>query len=133
MRFTAGSAALNNTLMITDNFWAAVKEYKMFEPGEKVLIAVSGGADSTALLNLLYASREELGVTLHVAHLNHLLRRGEAELDVKFVEAMAQKMGLPVIVETVNVGSFAKQEKLGLEEAARVVRDDFFGRAAANV
>lgn len=119
--------------MIQNKFLEAVKEYAMFEPGETVLAAVSGGADSIALLNLLHSCRERLGISLHVAHLNHMLRRGDAELDARFVEGMAQRMGLPVITEAVDVASFAEREKMGIEEAARVARYEFFGRMAEKV
>jgi tRNA(Ile)-lysidine synthase len=117
--------------VIKDKFLEVIREYRMFEPGETVLVAVSGGADSTALLNLLHASREELGISLHVAHLNHLLRKGDAELDVKFVEGLAQRLGVPVSVEAVDVAALAAQEKIGVEAAARLARYDFFERLAA--
>ncbi len=119
--------------MIKDKFLEAVKEYKMFEPGETVLVAVSGGADSTALLNLLCAHSRELGISLHVAHLNHMLRKGDAELDVKFVEGLAQKLGVPVSVEAIDVAALAEQEKMGIEEAARVARYEFFEGLADKV
>ena len=119
--------------MIEDKFIEAVKEYQMFEPGDVVVVAVSGGVDSTALLNLLYARREDLKLTLHIAHLNHLLRKGDAELDVRFVEGLAQRLNLPITVEAVDVAALAKQEKLGIEEAARSARYDFFERTAARI
>jgi tRNA(Ile)-lysidine synthase len=118
---------------IKEKFLEAIREYRMFEPGETVLVAVSGGADSTALLNLLVACRAELNLKLHVAHLNHQLRKGDAELDVKYVEGLAQKLQLPVIVETVDVAALAEKEKMGIEEAARVARYDFFERAAERI
>ena len=116
-----------------DKFITTIKEYRMFQPGDVVLVAVSGGADSTALLNILFANREQLGIKLHVAHLNHLLRRGDAELDAKFVEGMSQRMGVPVTVEERDVAALAREEKVGVEEAARVARYEFFERTAARV
>ena len=116
-----------------DKFLEAIKEYRLLKPGDKVLVAVSGGADSTALLNLLYANRDKLGLTLHVAHLNHLLRRGDAELDAKYVEAMAQRLSIPVTVEEKDVAALAKEEKVSIEEAARLARYDFFARTAGKV
>jgi len=119
--------------VIKDKFLEAIKEYRMFEPGDLVLVAVSGGADSTALLNLLYAFRDKLGISLHVAHLNHMLRKGDADLDVKYVEGLARKMEIPVNVEAVDVAAFAQQEKMGIEEAARIARYEFFERMAIKI
>jgi len=119
--------------MIKSKFLSTINEYKMFEPGELVVVAVSGGPDSVALLNLLDGYKKEIGITLHVAHLNHLIRRGDAELDVKFVEGLAQKLGIPVTVEAVDVPALAEQERIGLEEAARLARYDFFARTAAKL
>ncbi|MDD5594263.1 MAG: tRNA lysidine(34) synthetase TilS [Candidatus Margulisbacteria bacterium] len=119
--------------MIEKKFLETIKEYGLFEPGDIVLVAVSGGVDSTALLHLLEANREALKVSLHIAHLNHLLRKGDAELDVRFVEGLAQKLNLPVTVEAVDVAALAKQEKMGIEEAARLARYDFFERTAGKI
>jgi tRNA(Ile)-lysidine synthase len=119
--------------MIEDKFNEAVKEYQMFEPGDVVLVAVSGGVDSTALLHLLYAHSEKLKLSLHIAHLNHLLRKGDADLDVRFVEGLAQRLNLPVTVEAVDVAALAKQEKIGIEEAARGARYEFFARTAERI
>jgi tRNA(Ile)-lysidine synthase len=119
--------------MIDNKFLETIKEYGMFEPGDVVLVAVSGGVDSTALLNLLFAHSESLKIALHVAHLNHMLRKGDAELDARFVQGLAQKFNLPITVEAVDVAAQAKQEKLGIEEAARLARYDFFDRTAKKI
>ncbi|MFA4843500.1 MAG: tRNA lysidine(34) synthetase TilS [Candidatus Margulisiibacteriota bacterium] len=120
-------------MAIKDKFIETIREYKMFEPGDLVLVAVSGGADSTGLLNLLYAFREELKISLHVAHLNHMLRKGDAELDVRYVEDMAQRMAVPISVESFDVSDLAAREKIGIEEAARIARYEFFGRMARKI
>jgi tRNA(Ile)-lysidine synthase len=119
--------------MIDNKFLETIKEYDMLRPGDVALVAVSGGVDSTALLNLLIAHREDLKITLHVAHLNHLLRKGDAELDARFVQGLAQKFNLPITVEAVDVAAQAKQERLGLEEAARLARYEFFERTAKKI
>lgn len=110
-----------------------IEEYRMFSPGDLVLVAVSGGADSTALLHLLQACREELQIELQVIHLNHLLRRGDAEMDARYVEGLARKLGLPVTVGTLDVAALALERKAGLEEAARFARYDFFAKTAESL
>lgn len=119
--------------MIKDKFFQAIKEFNLINPGDVVLVAVSGGADSICLLNLLNEFKDQLGIKLHVAHLNHLLRRGEAEADMRFVQSLGQALGLPVAVESIDVEEYAKNNSLGLEAAARVVRYDFLARVASNV
>ena len=119
--------------MIKDEFLDAIAEYQMFSPGETVVVAVSGGPDSCALLSLLNEYKEQLGISLHVAHLNHMLRKNDAELDVRFVEGLAQKMGLPISVEARDVAALASAERLGIEAAARLARYDFFERLADKI
>ena len=114
--------------MIKESFLDAIAEYQMFLPGEMVLVAVSGGPDSCALLSLLNDHKDKLGISLHVAHLNHMLRKNDAELDLRFVEGLAQKMGLPISVESRDVAALAAAERRGVEEAARIARYEFFER-----
>jgi len=102
----------------------------MVAPGEAVLVAVSGGADSVALLAVLRRLAPTWGLRLAVAHLNHGLRP-EAEEDARFVEALASAWGLPVVVEVADVRSLARTRRLSVEAAAREVRYDFLARAAA--
>ncbi|MBI4595540.1 MAG: tRNA lysidine(34) synthetase TilS [Candidatus Tectomicrobia bacterium] len=102
-----------------------ISKHRMIKPGNKILLAVSGGADSVALLYILYHLREELSITLSVAHLNHDLRGEESERDAAFVKAMAGNLNLPVIVEKRSVKAFQKNGKISLEEAARKVRYRF--------
>jgi len=82
--------------MIKDTFIETIKEYAMLEPEDLVLVAVSGGADSTALLHLLDACKDQLGISLHIAHLNHNIRKGESDLDVRYVQGLAQKLKVPL-------------------------------------
>src|SRR3989338_3220291 len=119
--------------MINKQFLDTINEYKMLQPKDRVLVAVSGGADSTALLNLLYAHRDELKITLHVAHLNHLIRKSDAELDVRYVQQLAQKLDIPVAVESFDVQAYAKEGRLGLEVAARQIRYAFFDKVAKQI
>ena len=98
----------------------------LFRPGDRIGIAVSGGADSVALLHLLLELQRQLGVILSVAHFNHQLRGRASDDDEKFVSKLAERCGLEFQDGRANVASKAKQEKLNLEDAARRARYGFF-------
>lgn len=96
--------------------------------GERIGVAVSGGADSVALLLLLLELRERLGAVLSVAHFNHKLRGRASDADEKFVAKLAAKFGLAFHVERADIAAQAKREKANLEDAARRARYAFFSR-----
>ena len=73
---------------------SAAKRYRMFQPGDKVLVAVSGGPDSVAMLHALHTRATEFGITLHVAHLNHRMRGEQSNLDEEFVRDLAHSLKL---------------------------------------
>ena len=102
---------------------------KLIGPGEHVLVAVSGGADSMALLYALYWLKKELSLRLTIAHLDHGIRADTAE-DLKVVRYAAEDLGLPLIYERADAPKLARQERKNLEEAARIVRQGFLTRAA---
>jgi tRNA(Ile)-lysidine synthetase-like protein len=95
-------------------------------PGSRVGVAVSGGADSVALLRILESLANELGITLLVAHLNHSLRGAESEVDAAFVEKLAKESGLQFVQRVEDVGSEAEREGWNLEDAGRRLRRRFF-------
>lgn len=86
------------------------------------MVSVSGGMDSLSLLHLLYDLREDLRVTLHVFHLNHMIRGEEAEEDMRFVKDFAQKLNLPCTALSFDVSAYVAENRLSLEEGAREVR-----------
>jgi len=98
----------------------------LFRAGDRVGVAVSGGADSVALLRLLLDLQSKLGIVVCVVHLNHLLRGRAADADERFVAALAKRHGLEFFVERVNVAARAMREKLNAEDAARRSRYEFF-------
>ncbi len=73
-----------------------IREEGLIDPGEKVLVAVSGGIDSSLLLFLLDRIKPDIPMTLGVAHVNHGLRGAESERDEAFVRALAERLSLPV-------------------------------------
>ncbi|HEV2304592.1 MAG TPA: tRNA lysidine(34) synthetase TilS [Candidatus Acidoferrales bacterium] len=103
-----------------------IKRHQMIRAGERVAVAVSGGADSIALMRLLDSLRAELGITLSVLHFNHQLRGAESDADETFVASAAKMMGLRFIVERANVSLLAKQNRWNLEDAGRRLRYRFF-------
>ncbi|MBC8167007.1 MAG: tRNA lysidine(34) synthetase TilS, partial [Bryobacteraceae bacterium] len=99
-------------------------EHRMLGHGQVAGVAVSGGADSVCLLHILRELAPELGIRLHVVHLDHRLRGEESAGDARFVTELAGSMGLPVTVEGADPGS----ESGNLEQAAREARRSFFTR-----
>jgi tRNA(Ile)-lysidine synthase len=99
--------------------------------GKRIGVAVSGGADSVALLRLLIELRKELGIVLSVVHFNHKLRGKASDADEKFVAKLAGQYRLPFFVDRENVGAKAKQQRANLEDTARRSRYAFFDRLAA--
>ena len=108
---------------------AFLKEYQMIQPGDRVTCAVSGGADSIALLFALYLLKEKLQITLCAAHFNHRLRGEESDRDEAFVREFCDHYDIPLTVgsETVKPG------KKGLEAAAREARYAFFNRLPGKI
>lgn len=96
------------------------------QAGDRLGVAVSGGADSVALLLLLLELREKLGVVLSVVHFNHKLRGKASDADEKFVAKLAGKHGLEFHHASLRVGEKARKERANLEEAARHARYDYF-------
>ncbi len=103
----------------------------LLSPGERVCCAVSGGADSTAMLLALMeanAAKESLGVVLSAVHVNHGLRGAEADADEAFVREFCARLGVPLAVERVDVAGRQSEGHEGMEEAARELRYRVFRR-----
>jgi tRNA(Ile)-lysidine synthase len=108
-------------------------QFAMLVPGEHVLVAVSGGADSTALLVCLHKFAPRFPFSLTAAHLNHRIRGAEADEDQDFVRQMCASLGIPFVSEIIEVKQQAAEAKQNLEEFARSVRYDFLRRVANQV
>ena len=109
-----------------------VTRHGLLTPGDKVLIAYSGGGDSTALLEVLQRLREKYDLRLALAHFNHRLRRA-AEDDEQFAAEQARRRGLPFYLGREDVRAHAADKGLNLEEAARERRYEFLKSTAARV
>lgn len=97
----------------------------VLERGEKVLAAVSGGADSVCLLRLLCGLRDRGDIVLAAAHLNHGIRGADADADQAFVEALCARLQVPLHCGFVDVPTLSKRNRLGLETQARLSRRMF--------
>lgn len=94
----------------------------LIKKGDKVLVAFSGGPDSSCLLHMLANLREELGIELYAAHLNHQIRGVDAHKDALLAYRESIALGVPCFLTTKNVPQLANEKKLTLEEAARDAR-----------
>ncbi len=110
-----------------------VRKHRLVHSGERIGVAVSGGADSVALLRAFAELAPSLGAVLFVLHLNHSLRGADSDADARFVRDLAAELGLHCEIETQDVASLAALLHLSLEAAGRRARYAFFQRAAASL
>ena len=103
---------------------------QLLTAGEKVLIGVSGGPDSMALLHVLSCLAPDLDITLAAVYVNHGLRPEETHNEKDLVETAAVNLGVDFFTGSVDVQSLAAQQKLSIEHAARLLRYDFFEKTA---
>ncbi|MFQ5682237.1 MAG: tRNA lysidine(34) synthetase TilS [Candidatus Binatia bacterium] len=108
-----------------------IQKYKMLSSGDGVLVAVSGGPDSVALVHLLSGFGKQLGLRLEVAHLQHGIRGEDARQDAQFVAELAKRLALPFHLKHVDLPGMRSQRGMGnLEAMAREERYRFFNRVA---
>lgn len=103
-----------------------IKKFNMIESGDKIVVGVSGGADSLALLHILNEIKNLFPLELVVAHVHHGLRGKEADSDAEFVEGICRDWQIPFYIKKADVRKLASSWGLSEEEAGRKVRYDFF-------
>ncbi len=111
---------MNNKVLKT------VKKYNMLSKGDRVLIGVSGGADSIALLEFFVSVKEKYDLDICVAHIEHGIRGEDSVNDAEFVENYCKKLGVNFYLKTIDAPNLAKKAKMGVEEYSRMARYDFF-------
>lgn len=119
--------------MLVEKMLLTIRKYNMLRPGDRVLVAVSGGPDSMALLHALWVSRRELSIEVRAFHLDHMFRGKESQQDSEAVLRYCARLGIRVVAERYDVPTFATESKLSPEEAARLVRYRLAGSAAASL
>lgn len=120
-----------HTIALPEQVFKFILEHCLILKGGKLVVAVSGGPDSVCLLHVLLGLRDKLGITLHVAHLNHQLRGDESDADARYVADLAQRLDLPATVARRDVKAYQRSKRLSPEEAAREVRYNFLAEVAA--
>jgi tRNA(Ile)-lysidine synthase len=103
-----------------------VRKHQLIRAGDRIGVAVSGGADSVAPLRALVELRDEFGCVLSVVHLHHGLRAADADADAAFVEQLAADLDLDFHIYRRDISALAAREKLSIEAAGRRARIEFF-------
>ncbi len=112
---------------------AALNALNLKENEKNITVALSGGKDSVALLYGLLELKGEFGLNIYAAHFNHLLRGEESFRDEEFVISLCKKLNVPIIVERGDVSAYAKEQKIGIEDAARQLRYAFLTKVNKGV
>ncbi|HCF51406.1 MAG TPA: tRNA lysidine(34) synthetase TilS, partial [Syntrophomonas sp.] len=102
-----------------------IKNQKLFGPGDKIVVAVSGGPDSMALLHIMQELKSSWDLTLIAAHLHHGLR-SQADEDLDLLREQCRAWGITLEVKHLDIASLAREDKRSLEEMGRICRYDFF-------
>ena len=108
-----------------------IKKYNLIQNNDKIILAVSGGPDSIAMLNCLFnlkiklEEKENLRFQIYVAHVNHMIRE-EAKSDETYVQELCDKLNIPFFSKSIDVKKIAHNNKMGIEETGRMERYNFF-------
>ncbi len=114
--------------MMQKRVYDYIKRWDMIRPHMKILVGLSGGADSVALLQLLWEYGKEYGIQLYALHVNHGIRGAEARRDQDFCKQFCEERGIPLQVVCEDVPERAIKEGISIEEAGRRVRYEAFER-----
>ncbi|MCJ7496695.1 MAG: tRNA lysidine(34) synthetase TilS [candidate division Zixibacteria bacterium] len=120
-------------MKILRKFEETLSKWNMLKKGDKVIVACSGGPDSTTLLYLLNQLKEKYNLKLIIAHINHKLRGKESNKDEKFVNRLADRLKLEFYSKSFDVKKIARKEKLSIEECARKIRYDYLNELANRI
>lgn len=110
-----------------------IKDEKLVREGDKIVLGFSGGPDSVFLLEALNYAKKEIKFEIVLAHINHLLRGENSDTDEKFSIEYAEKLNIPIFVKRISIEKVAREKNIGLEEAGRFVRYEFFKEILTNI
>ena len=133
LRRRSEEALFVNKTELQSKVLAFVRRHDLIPRDKTAVIGVSGGADSVCLLHILANLRQELGMDLHVAHLNHQLRGADSEADAEYVSNLARSLHVPVTIDRRDVAAYKVERNCSIEEAARELRYAFLAQVAKDV
>lgn len=113
-------------MKIFNRFLTKIKKENLVETGDKIVLGFSGGPDSVFLLEMFMKLKKIYQFDIILAHVNHLLRGEDAETDEKFTQKIGEIYNIPVYVKRIDITEKSKKENIGLEEAGRTARYEFF-------
>ena len=112
--------------MVVEKVKKTIEDNGLIKKGDSVIVALSGGPDSVCLLNVLNEIKDEYGIKLYAAHLNHKIRGMEAQKDAVFCVRTCDEMGVVCFVKAYDVPAYSKENGLSIEEGARKLRYNMF-------
>lgn len=121
-----------NKISVDEQVYKCIKKHKLIHEGDKIVIGVSGGPDSICILHVLNVLKEKLKIQVYVAHINHMIRE-EADSETKYVQEFCNEFGIKCYIKKVDIQQYAKECKIGTEEAGRIIRYEFFNEIAKKV
>ena len=107
-----------------------IRQWKMLEKGDKVVVGLSGGADSVCLFLILEELRKKIGFEILAVHVNHGIRGEEAKADEEFVKTLCEKKEIPCRSVSVDIPKMAVEYRMSEEEAGRTARREIFEQVA---
>lgn len=116
--------------MLIERMMKTINRHNLIKNGDKIVVGLSGGADSVALLHALLSISKKFNLNIVACHVNHKIRTDTAERDQKFVEELCKSLGVECYVKEVHVEALAKKWGICTEEAGRRVRYAFFDEIA---
>ncbi len=112
---------------------ATIKKHSMISGGEKILAGLSGGADSVCLLHVLHNIKDGYNLDLSAIYIDHGLRPGETGKEIEFCKNLCMKLNMPFITKTIDIKSYASEQKLNMQEAARQLRYRIFDETSYEI
>lgn len=117
--------------MLEEKVRKTIREYNLIEKNDSIVVGVSGGPDSMTLLSILLKLKEEFNLKIYVVHVNHMLRENAIK-DEEYVKEFCEKNNIEMFIKKANISEIAQKEKIGLEEAGRNIRYNFFEEVLKN-